>query len=102
MEKVIRDGQVAILYSPGFGAGWFSWHGIEDLVFDPVVVDMVENGISAEAIEEYCTEKYGEQYYGGADQLAIQWLPVGTRFVINEYDGSEGILTEEEMDWGVA
>ena len=22
MEKVIRDGNVAVLYSPGFGAGW--------------------------------------------------------------------------------
>ena len=22
MEKVIRDGKVAVLYSPGYGAGW--------------------------------------------------------------------------------
>ena len=26
MEKVIRNGQVAVLYSPGFGAGWYSWN----------------------------------------------------------------------------
>ena len=26
MEKVIRDGKVAVLYSPGYGAGWsYSW-----------------------------------------------------------------------------
>jgi hypothetical protein len=54
-------------------------------------------------IVKYCVSKYSDShYYGGADQLAIQWLPVGTRFVINEYDGSESVLTEEEMNWGVA
>ena len=41
MEKVIRDGKVAVLYSPGYGAGWFSWHGIEELLYDPVVVGMI-------------------------------------------------------------
>ena len=25
MDKVIRDGKVAVLYSPGFGAGWSTW-----------------------------------------------------------------------------
>lgn len=103
MEKVIRDGLVAVLYSPGFGAGWFSWHGIEDLVFDPVIVSMVETEKSSEDIVKYCVSKHSDShFYSGADQLAIQWLPVGTRFVINEYDGSEGILTEEDMNWSVA
>lgn len=103
MEKVIRDGLVAVLYAPGFGAGWFSWHDIEDLVYDPVVVDMVEREKDPDNIVKYCVSKYSDShYYGGADQLAIQWLPVGTRFVINEYDGSESVLTEEDMNWGVA
>ena len=44
MEKVIRDGKVAVLYSPGYGAGWYSWHDIEDLLYDPAVVEMVEKG----------------------------------------------------------
>lgn len=26
MDKVIKDGKVAVLYSPGFGAGWFTWN----------------------------------------------------------------------------
>ena len=26
MNKVIRDGKVAVLYSPGYGAGWYSWN----------------------------------------------------------------------------
>jgi len=35
-DRVIRDGRVAVVYSPGFGAGWSTWahgeHGNE-LVF---------------------------------------------------------------------
>ena len=50
MEKVIRDGQVAVLYSPGYGAGWFTWHGVEELLFDPKVVDMLESGKDREYI----------------------------------------------------
>jgi hypothetical protein len=26
IDKAINDGMVAILYSPGFGAGWSSWN----------------------------------------------------------------------------
>ena len=28
-EKYIKDGQVAVAYSPGFGAGWSTWNGTE-------------------------------------------------------------------------
>ena len=37
-------------------------------------------------------KKYGDKYYtGGADDLSIKWLPVGTQFEISEYDGSEDV-----------
>ena len=29
MTKCIRDGKVAILYSPGYGAGWSTWNDLE-------------------------------------------------------------------------
>jgi len=34
--------------------------------------------------------------------LSIAWLPVGTKFRITEYDGSEGLEYEEEQEWMVA
>jgi hypothetical protein len=66
MEKVIRDGLVAVLYAPGFGAGWFSWHDIEDLVYDPVVVDMVEREEDPDNIVKYCVSKY-------SDSTLLRW-----------------------------
>ncbi len=103
MDKKIKDGMVAILYSPGFGAGWYSWHNIEELLYDPKLVDMVLEKTSAETIELYCQEVYGtKSYYGGADDLQVKWLTVGTHFHIHEYDGAESIEVREEMHWIVA
>jgi len=103
VDKKIKDGMVAILYSPGFGAGWYSWNNVEELLYDPKLVDMVEDRTSAETIELYCNEVYGDKaYYGGSDQLTVTWIPVGTSFRIHEYDGSETIEIREEIDWKIA
>ena len=103
MEKVIRDGKVAVLVSPGFGAGWSSWnYRCPELLFDPEVVKMVEDGTGAETIVMYCEAKYPEGYFGGADDLEVRWLPVGTCFRIHEYDGSESLEIKEDMHWEIA
>jgi hypothetical protein len=111
MNKVIRDGKVAVLYSPGFGSGWYTWNtlrGDDDeqriqLIFDPVLVELVEKRNKdnqydfTKRIEERAEEILPEGYFGGAGDLTIKWLPVGTKFRIEEYDGSESITTTEEL-----
>lgn len=94
MEKVVRDGKVAVLYSPGYGAGWYSWNeGCKKLIFDPVLVEIVESGIDMGKIEERVKDLYPKEsiYTGGADQLEIAWVPEGIRFLIEEYDGWESL-----------
>ena len=91
MEKEIRNGKVAVLYSPGFGAGWYSWIHVPEVLFDPEIVALVEANKNSE-IPALVVKKYGDKYYtGGADDLSIKWLPVGTQFEISEYDGSEDV-----------
>lgn len=103
MERCVRDGRVAVLVSPGFGAGWFSWHGIEALLFDPAVVELVESGAESSVIQQYCEELYGDEpYFGGAGDLIVEWVPVGARFRVHEYDGSESLVFESEERWVVA
>jgi len=108
MNKVIRDGKVAVLVSPGFGAGWSTWAytGDEDnrdfMLFDPTLVDMVENKDSIEDIETYVKSVHPHTYCGGADDLTIEWLPVGTAFRIHEYDGSESVEIRDEINWNIA
>jgi len=101
MEKVIRDGKVAVLYSPDYGAGWYSWHGQEELLYDPNIVHWMESN-DREKITAYLELKYPDMYLGGLDDLRIQWLPEGTVFRIHEYDGNESIEIKEDMDWQIA
>jgi hypothetical protein len=99
MEKVIRDGNVAVLYSPGFGAGWYSWNTEhKEILFHPKLVEMIEAGRAKEIDDKWVKENLDiDIYTGGAYDLKIEWLPEGTAFHIDEYDGSESIQTIEAL-----
>ena len=101
MQKVIRDNKVAVLVSPGFGAGWYTWHSIEELIYDPSIVDWVETQ-ELNKIEAYVTLKYPEAYCGGLEDLEVNWVPIGARFRIDEYDGAESLLLESDQRWMTA
>jgi len=104
VEKVIRDGKVAVVYSLGFGAGWSTWdhNGMgKNLLFDPMIVNCVESG-DFDKLITYMTLWYPDVYTGGMGDLKIEWLPEGTLFRIYEYDGSESIEVKEEIDWVTA
>ena len=102
VTKVIRDGKVAVLYSPGFGAGWSTWNSHNaDLLFDSIIVDFVlskpENW--QQGIEAYCYIAYTGLYDAGIIDLEVAWIPVGSQFKIDEYDGSESVVLRDETDW---
>jgi hypothetical protein len=121
MKKIIKDNKVAVLYSPGFGGGWYSWIGVEQCLFEPEIVELV---LQREEIinEHYCSDNanvvsfevalekinnqiknlaklfYGEYLYvEGAENLQVAWIEVGTMFRISEYDGSESIHYEHDF-----
>ena len=104
MEKVIRDDKVAVLYSPGYGAGWYTWNNIPDLIFHPKLVELVENNRHSEITSEWILENLELDYIclGGVMDLQIAWVPVGTKFKIDEYDGSESIIFIEDLDLIIA
>lgn len=103
MRKIIRDGKVAVLVSAGFGAGWYSWHHIPELLFDPDVVKMIELDWPIERILSHCEKFYGDDhYFGGVKGLGIRWVPEGAKFRIDEYDGSEYLILQTEDEWFTA
>lgn len=105
MQKVIRNDKVAVLYSPGYGAGWYSWHNKEELVFHPVLVELVEADKQEEITEELCQKLLNIEDYIcviGSDNLTIKWLEKDTFFRINEYDGAESIVTQDTDNWLIA
>lgn len=99
MNKLVRDGYVAVLVSPGHGAGWSSWNVDHDeILFDPAIVEFVEQAQWAE-LEVYVKLKYPDIYTGGMRDLQIEWLPQGTEFIIEEYDGSERLQRKNDIVW---
>lgn len=100
MEKVIRDGKVAVLVSHGFGAGWYSWNAAyQELLFSPKIVEMVEQNRTNEIDEDWVKENLGieDVYCRGASDLKIHWLSIGTAFKLEEYDGSESLRTIADL-----
>lgn len=86
-DRVERDGKVAVIVSPGFGAGWSTWaDDLPNSVFAPDVVAWIEAGKPDVELDDTFGE-YG--YTGGLGDAEIEWVPKGSRFIIDEYDGSE-------------
>jgi hypothetical protein len=102
MDKVIINDKVAVLYSPGYGAGWYTWNQeFPELIFSPAIVKMVIEE-RFDALQTYIELKYPEIYKGGMMDLEIEWVPVGTEFRIGEYDGAESIELKDEAGWFTA
>ena len=100
MEKVIRNNEVAVLISHGFGAGWYSWNTEhQELLFSPKLVEMVEQNRANEIDEDWVKYNLGleDVYCGGASNLKIHWLSVGTAFEVDEYDGAESLRTLADL-----
>ena len=100
-EKVVRDGKVAVLVSPRFGAGWHSWNtGTEGsaLLFDPELVAAVE-AKNIHRIARRASEIDPKTYLGGSDDLEIEWVPVGVKFKVIEFDGNETLIRSDDDDW---
>ena len=99
-EKYIKDGKVAVAYSPGYGAGWSTWVFddtlTDTLIFHPDVINMILSNKQSEIDKDWLVEHFGEEfkdvYCVGASNLNIEWVPVGTQFRIDEYDGSERVI----------
>jgi hypothetical protein len=100
MEKVIKEGKVAVLISHGFGAGWYTWNSNhKQLLFHPKIVELVEQNRNGEITEEWVLENLSipNIYCGGAEDLTIHWLPEGTAFSVEEYDGAESLRLIEDL-----
>ena len=91
MRKLSENGKVAVLYSPDFGAGWYTWNlDYLEILFDPAMVKLVEKG-QYDELATYVELKYPGIYTGGLSNLRVEWIEEGKKFRVVEYDGSESI-----------
>ena len=98
MNKVIRDGKVAVLISYGYGGGFYTWGAPPEAIFDPKLVELVESE-DFDGAEEYVRNTYPDDYTGGVGDLVVVWIDEEEDFIINEYDGSESIQLKSKTQW---
>ena len=98
MEKVVRDGKVGVLFSPGYGAGFYTWGAPIEAIFNPTLIELVEQQKVQEAID-FVESTWEDVYSGGVQDLRVAWIEEGTKFQIAEYDGSENFWFLDDINW---
>ena len=101
MNKLIKDGKVAVVIHTGGGFGWSTMYKdhAEYLVFDAAIARAVLDGDHAEVwrlVQEAQPNIYGISSYEG---LEVVWVNEGAKFKVLEYDGYESILTVDDFEF---
>lgn len=94
-KKILKNGKVAIIFRK---QGWYSKHGIEALVFDPSVVDMVLRKSDLKEIVDYCTQTYVNFDYP-VDNLEIKWIDNESLFCIEQINNEEFVEIFGDKSW---
>lgn len=100
VEKYYNEDKtrIAVLVSRGWGAGWSTWNSSE-MAYDKRIVKAFLDSTSAHDIEVLCKEwGYGNVYSSGWGEISIEWVPVGEKYYIYEYDGAETLVREKDME----
>ncbi len=100
MEKVIRDGKVAVVVvNSSVYPGWYTLHGKIELVFHPEIVRLVEENRFDEIDKTFCQKilNTNERLHICSKGLMIEWLPQGIKFFIEEHDMGEKLIVESDL-----
>lgn len=98
MFRTYRCDKLAVITTSSFNSRWYTLNRVEQLLFDPDLVALIENeelnkverGIR---IEDHCDEYYGERtFWGDSTDLRVTWLDVGTNFHVTYRDGWEQVI----------
>jgi hypothetical protein len=108
MKRLVRDGLIAVLYTNDYGGGWYSWHGYLPALYDPGLVELIEQKQYKKA-HAYVEAKQaaGEwpDFYVHEitiENLAVDWVVPNREFRITEYDGLETLEYRDDIRWTVA
>ena len=93
-KLLMKNGKVAVAVSGGWGAGWSTWNDVSPL--DARFNKLFDEGKHEEAAA--LCEKLDLGFSGGAVDVDLEWVDVGTKFIVEEYDGSETLRSLEELD----
>jgi len=92
MNKIEKDGKIAVLVSSEYGLGWSTAYPEhrEFLCMDAGIVQAIMDNAPDEAAN-IARRKCAYISRFDAEKLIIEWVDKGASFEINEYDGYESV-----------
>lgn len=93
MKKVERNGKVAVLYSPGYSAGWSTLaknDRKEALCMNARIVEPFLAGDWFGAVAA-ALAMFPDLCTAGAEDLQVLWVEKGKAFEIKVHDGNESV-----------
>lgn len=96
MDKRIVNGCVGVVITVSYGSD-LHYPQYPHLRFDPKLIDLIVVGLQGDAIQ-HIQENYPDVYNAMRMKLHVQFIPQGKRFRIEEYDGAEHIITEDDLN----
>lgn len=104
-EKFEKDGKVAVLVSPGRGAGWSTWvrksPTDKAIAMDKQIVQYVLDK-DLVGLEQFMKKEYPDVYLGGMKDLVVEWVTKGEALEITEHDGYESLTVIGEQEYWIA
>lgn len=94
-----NENEVAVLVSRGFSAGWSTWN-CKELCCDKRIVEywLEHKGAGMEEVKEFCESiGYKNVYCGGWYSIELEYIPLGSKFIIEECDGCESLIMEDDL-----
>lgn len=96
-----KKGEIKVLISPGYGAGWSTWDTNSiNLAVDKRIVEFFEShgrNVERDKLIDFLESiGYNDVYIGGWWDIVIKTVKPNERFLINEYDGSESLISFSE------
>lgn len=112
-KKILREdlelsyndkGDIEILISPGYGAGWSTWdydYGV-NLALDKRIIDFYKKHyeeVDLKQLQEFLESiGYKNVFCKGWNKVKIFTIPKNCKFKIIEYDGDEELITFASED----
>jgi hypothetical protein len=105
--KLVRDGKVAVVYSPGFGGPWSTspkhTPGVKEaLMFDQeIALAVLANDYDklAARVQYLQQEIQAEIYTPEVFDLEVKWVTQGSAIVITSKDGHEVVSVLNSAFW---
>lgn len=98
-DRLVRDGCVAVVYSVDNVTELSTTPNDDTLRCFNKRIALAVLEESGESVRDAIHGEYPEFTVYGEPDILVEWLPVGTKFIVTNDEGAESLIVHREIDW---